>query len=134
MIRSSHQLCSFKTSIYLMKNGSMRNLAKRSPHLSRIFAFYLFLTAVLPLFSTVKNEKTLHFSEIGDEPVSFSADIDSSNSFTWRFPENADGYILPISGGIAVQTSDQNSIKWLQKGSPWPLLELPFFGIRYGKQ
>jgi len=77
-------------------------------------------------------ERQIALADVGKEPRSLSASVDNAGTFTWLFPPDADAMILPISGGLLVETSDAELMRWLREGSPWNLMELPVLGARYG--
>jgi len=79
-------------------------------------------------------ERTLNLAEITNKIVSFRAEVGPSGQFTWWLPAGAQQYILPISAGIVVDPSRPEAMGFLQKGSPWSLLELPALGLRYDDQ
>lgn len=94
------------------------------------------LTAVVlqgaTLLAGAEAGRDLPVSELGVEPRSFRGETDASGSFVWWLPEKADGFVLPFSAGIRVETANASLMQWLKEGSPWELLELPVFGVRYG--
>jgi hypothetical protein len=83
-----------------------------------------------------KAERTFKLAEFSENPTSFnaSAELDETGKFTFWFPGGADEFVLPISAGVVVDTSNAESIKWVRKGSPWFLGELPILGLCYGNQ
>ena len=103
--------------------------------LVQMTACLLFLL-MLSLCALASEERTLKLEEIGDGAVTFQADmdLDGSGKFTFWLPSGADELVLPITAGVVVDTSHADSMKWLQAGSPWSLLELPIVGLRYGDQ
>ena len=96
-----------------------------------LMCFVMFVSGAL-----ASEERTLQLQEITEEAVTFQADTghDGSGQFTFWFPAGADELVLPISAGVVIDTSRSDSMKWLRKGSPWSLLELPIMGLRYGDQ
>ena len=78
-------------------------------------------------------EREIDLSELSDSPSLFRAEADGSAEFTWWLPEGAEELVLPISGGIAIAPSATSLMEWLKDGSPWPLLELPALGLRFGE-
>jgi hypothetical protein len=90
------------------------------------------LSMVLPLIAIA--QPTLPpVRDLPDHPTTIQSRIDDSGQLTWWLPEGADEYILPISAGVAVDTSRADLMAWLRAGSPWPLTELPTLGARYGQ-
>jgi hypothetical protein len=77
-------------------------------------------------------EKSIVLEDIGDTPTTLSAEIGTDDHVTWWLPDNADAYVLPISGGIEVQASNHALVKMLRERSPWSLTTLPAVGARYG--
>lgn len=86
------------------------------------------------LANETRNERAFQIDDFTTEFTIFKSDVDESGDFTWRFPPGADEFILPISGVVLIDTSRDDLMKWLRKGSPWSLNELPVFGIRYGDE
>ena len=62
----------------------------------------------------------------------FAVEPDRHGHATVWLPGGADAFVLPFSSGLEIATSDVRAMRWLAKGSPWQLLELPLFGVRYG--
>ncbi len=94
--------------------------------------------AVLLLASALRtaagNAGDIPLAEIGGEPRSFTAQPDAAGNFTWWLPPKADALVLPISGGVLVESSNNASMRWLHDGSPWDLSKLPVIGARYGER
>ena len=83
---------------------------------------------------TPSAERTLTLAEITNKPATFRAEVGSSGQFTWWLPAGAQQYILPISAGIVVDPARPELMRFLQKDSPWSLVELPALGLQYGNQ
>lgn len=112
----------------LTKNST--NLARNLVHLFGC----LLCSIVLSFGAFASEERSLRLAEITDQPVSFQADIGDSGMFTWWLPLGADEYVLPVSAGVVVDTSRPELMRWLRRGSPWSLSELPAVGLRYADQ
>jgi hypothetical protein len=76
-------------------------------------------------------EREIAISSLQDQPMVLRAGEFSGSQFTWWLPRGAEGFVLPIAAGIAVETSNANLMRWLREGSPWSLMELPLVGARY---
>ena len=76
----------------------------------------------------------LKLAEISEKPTTFTAEVTETGEFVWWFPPGADQYVLPISGGVVVETSRGDLMEWFRDGSPWSLLELPALGSRFGNR
>ena len=76
--------------------------------------------------------RTLALADAPAEPAALTADVGDAGVFTWWLPDGADGYVLPISAGVAVDAARPDLMAWLRDGSPWSLSELPALGARYG--
>lgn len=81
-----------------------------------------------------EQERTICIADVNAGYSSFSSIIDEPGTFTWWFPVGADEFILPISAGIVVNTSNKEMMLWLAKNSPWSCTELPLLGVRYNDQ
>lgn len=81
-----------------------------------------------------ENGKELPLAQLAAEPHYFTSEADTSDSFTWWFPAEADALILPIAAGMQVETTNGPLMRWLREGSPWDLSKLPIFGVRYGER
>ena len=108
---------------------------------TRLIRLLLLITSVYLLGSMAwcfgegpRLERTLSHAEIGDEAVWFESKVGESGDFTWWLPAGAEEYVLPVSAGIVVDATRSDLMRWLRAGSPWSLLELPAFGLRYGDQ
>ena len=88
----------------------------------------------LSLKTSASDERFLKLAEITNKPALFQAGIEESGMFTWWLPQGADEYVLPVSAGVIVDTSRSDMTRWLRRGSPWSLSELPAVGLRYGDQ
>jgi hypothetical protein len=77
------------------------------------------------------DENEIPLEALGTDPVSFPSPVGASGRWTWWLPPGAGRYILPISAGLVVDTSRQDLMAWLRKGSPWGLSQLPVFGGVY---
>ena len=80
------------------------------------------------------NHLDIPHSQLTREPQRFSAKADESGTFTWRIPPGSDAFILPLAGGVLVETSNVQLMRWLRQGSPWDISELPLIGVRYGQR
>lgn len=98
-----------------------------------LLSFILFWM-VVPVGTHASDERILQLNEISFEPATYSSNVGDSGIFTWWLPAGADEYILPLSAGVVVDTSQKELMRWLRQGSPWPLSELPAIGLRYGDQ
>jgi len=78
------------------------------------------------------DEQTIALAEVTPSPCLLQREVGDSGTFTWWLPSGPDEYVLPISGGVVVRTSDAAQMRWLKAGSPWSLLELPVLAARYG--
>src|SRR6476660_269496 len=93
------------------------------------------LLSMLSACALASEGRNLELAELSGEPVSIQADkVDASGKFTFWLPAGADELVLPISAGVTIDTSREDSMKWLRAGSPWSLIELPILGVRYGNQ
>jgi Glycosyl hydrolases related to GH101 family, GH129 len=102
------------------------------------YALITFLVA-FPVVSTVHGamapeEREIALAEVQANPVSFRFEVGESGEFTWWLPPEADEFVLPISAGLVVDTKDDDRMVWFRRGSPWSLLQLPAFGVRYGER
>ena len=77
-------------------------------------------------------EQSLTLSQISDDPVTVTPPAGPGERFTWWLPPDAEDYVLPLSGGVLVEASRPDLMSWLRQGAPWPLVELPALGARYG--
>jgi hypothetical protein len=80
------------------------------------------------------NGQELLPSQLGSAPRVFSAKADTSGELTWWLPEGLGSFVLPLSAGVVVDTTNAPLMRWLKGGSPWELSELPVFGVRYGER
>lgn len=78
--------------------------------------------------------KELSLNQLSESPKSFRAQADLSGEFTWWLPAGADAFVLPMSAGGLVDTTNAPLLRWLKEGSPWELTELPILGVRYGER
>ena len=85
-------------------------------------------------YMLASEERLLSLDELAEESSSVQAVLGDSGEFTFWFPPDPDELILPISAGIVVDAADSFKMDWLRKRSPWKLLELPAFGLRFGNQ
>jgi hypothetical protein len=86
------------------------------------------------LVGQAAEERVLPLARLGRQPTSFRANVGASGRFTWWMPPGADAWVLPISAGVIVDTSQKMQMNWLRRGSPWSLAQLPAFGARYGNR
>ena len=76
----------------------------------------------------------IRWSMVGAEYRTLSAQAGEGRCLTWWLPDNPDSLVLPISGGVLLDTSDERQMRWFKTGAPWSLSELPALGIRYGER
>ncbi|MFO1499487.1 MAG: glycoside hydrolase [Verrucomicrobiota bacterium] len=81
-----------------------------------------------------ETEREVTADRLGSEPIRLTAKVDGSGIFTWWLPAGADAFVLPMSAGVLVESSNRPLIQWLRIGSPWSISELPLFGVRYGNR
>lgn len=62
----------------------------------------------------------------------FEAEPDGAGTVTCWLPDGPDALVVPFSAGVEVDTAVRDAMAWLERGSPWELLELPLIGARYG--
>jgi len=100
--------------------------------LTWILPALVFLLSISIASSEASDGREILFSEIGAAPAVLTAEAGPSREFSYRLPEGADAFILPMSAGIRVDTSDSELLRRLREGSPWSLIQLPLLGVRYG--
>ncbi|MEM8930615.1 MAG: glycoside hydrolase [Acidobacteriota bacterium] len=91
-----------------------------------------FLLACCPAVVSAAGDATLDLATVDGEATTIRAEIGSSGTFTWWLPDDPDTFVLPISGGVVVESARTDRVDWLRRRSPWSLNELPAFGLRYG--
>ena len=77
-------------------------------------------------------EREILLTQVGTQPAGFKAEATQTGNFTWWMPPGAEALVLPIADGLFVETTNAPIMDWLKKNSPWGLVELPVFGVRYG--
>src|SRR6187402_383877 len=106
--------------------------------LSRVVAIGAALTVMLTSISRIwaadENGNELLAVQLSDQPRLFSSKATESGAFTWWLPQGGDSFVLPLSAGVVVNATNAPLMRWLKEGSPWELLELPVFGVRYGER
>lgn len=99
-----------------------------------ILTLSLSLVLTTLLCRAVAPEKELRLADFEDEPVSHQSETGAAGAWTWWLPSGADQYVLPISAGVVVDPLRAETMAWLADGAPWPLVELPVFGARFGEE
>jgi hypothetical protein len=87
---------------------------------------YLLLNGVC---EAALSEREIPLAQVTAKPVSFKGEVTETSEFIWWLPSGADALVLPVADGIVVDTTNPESMKWLRKGSPWGLMQLPAFGV-----
>lgn len=104
---------------------------------SQVFPIGAALAVILISASQIwadENGNELLESQLSDQPRSFSSKATESVAFTWWLPQGGDSFVLPVSAGVVVDATNAPLMRWLKDSSPWELLELPVFGVRYGER
>ncbi len=94
----------------------------------------LIFTALSTTRLVAFDEEFLSLEEIGETPTSMTATTDNGSELTWWLPQDADALVVPITGGVLVEKSRPELLRWLRNGSPWRLTDLPAIGARYGEK
>jgi hypothetical protein len=106
------------------RNGGWRNPVP--------FLFAGLIWVLQPL-AAVPSEGELSLSALDRHPKIFSPRV-QGESWTWWLPAGFDRLVLPVSGGVLVESSDAEMIAWARRGSPWTLNQLPAAGASYRGQ
>ncbi|GAB4108438.1 MAG: hypothetical protein Kow001_05680 [Acidobacteriota bacterium] len=79
------------------------------------------------------SEQELSLSALDPQPRVFTPGV-QGQSWTWWLPAGFGRLVLPVSGGVLVESSDAELLAWARRGSPWTLNQFPVVGASYGGQ
>ncbi|MFB3787845.1 MAG: glycoside hydrolase [bacterium] len=79
-------------------------------------------------------EIEISLADLGPQPRLVESGRNDVKDLTWWLPAGADEYVLPLCGGVRVDTARPELTRWLREGSPWNLSQLPVLGARYGER
>ena len=78
-------------------------------------------------------ERELPLKAVGNQPASFRGEVTGqTRTFTWWMPPGGEALALPIADGMWVEKTNAPFMEWLKRNSPYELVQLPVFGVRYG--
>ncbi len=89
-----------------------------------------FLSSILGFAANSDQLISQDFQET--HPQNWTAPADHGSDFTWWLPDQFDALVVPVAGGVLVESKNTKLVQWLKQGSPWAFSELPIFGVRYG--
>ncbi len=107
-----------------------RNRRRHAPLMTVLVAAGLFLGRLAA--EPPPGEGELQLSDLDRQARTFSPEAAGWKEWTWWLPAGFERLVLPVSGGVVVESRDRELLEWAGRGSPWSLNQLPVVGASYG--